>query len=201
MNRGIDDAIFTWNFWVYIGVLIGFLTITGCQSNPDVGRQPDPQPMEILSLPDSDLLRLADDLYNRHEHEKVLIVLEECLKRGLQPDESSFRKGVSLFELGRRDDAVESLIKTLEFNPNHLKAHFNLGAIYYENHEFQKSIDNYEAARILKPDDDQTVYGIAASQFALGRYAEAKKNANTALRINPNNTNAKTLLKMLNARN
>ncbi|MGD9563937.1 MAG: tetratricopeptide repeat protein [Pyrinomonadaceae bacterium] len=180
--------------------VMGVLLLAACRGAGGDLQQSKGHP-GVSDLSNADLRALADSLYARHEYYRAIPVLDECIRRKMSPDEMLFRKGVSLHSIGRIEDAVQIFLEAVEQNPNHVKAHYNLGATYYELREFERSISSYDVARSLEPTDDQIVYGVAASQFALGLYAKSRENAETALRMNPENENAKALMAMLNARN
>lgn len=178
-------------------LIVAILLLISCGGGDNL-KQSNP---EILELSDSELTSLADTLYDRQEHDQLVPVLDECLRRKINSGEMSFRKGVTLYALGRKAEAVQSFNQAVHHNPHHFKAHFNLGATYYELHDFERSISSYEATRNIQLPDDEAIYGIAASQFALGLYEKSRENAEAALRLNPNSENAKTLITRLNSLN
>jgi tetratricopeptide (TPR) repeat protein len=87
--------------------------------------------------------------------------------------------------------------QAVKINPNYFKACFNLGAAFYDNKQYHKSIAYYNKAVKLNPKDDRSYYGLAASQFVLGQHTDAEINCKKAIQLNPGNTEARTLLQRL----
>ena len=96
--------------------------------------------------------------------------------------------------MGQTKTGIEKLEKALKINSKYFKACYNIGVTCYDIQEYPKSIEYYQKAENLNPKDDRVYYGIAASQFVLGQFKDAKINCQTALKLNPHNENAKTLL-------
>ena len=55
----------------------------------------------------------------------------------------------------------------------------------------------YQQADKLQPNDGDIIYGIAASQFAIQQFDKSLENGKKVLGFNPQNENAKALLKMI----
>lgn len=77
---------------------------------------------------------------------------------------------------------------------------FNLAATYYEQGNFDKTIEHYQMAARLAPDDTSIIYGIAAAQFGLGKFSESKDNCKKILALDPHHKYAMELLKQLDER-
>lgn len=100
----------------------------------------------------------------------------------------------------RVDEGVSYLLQATKHNPGYSSAFFNLGAVCYDNSQYQNSIKYYQKAEPLRPGDDRIPYGIAAAQYALQQYDKSLENCKKALALNKNNENAKALLQMLSSR-
>ncbi|HMU46973.1 MAG TPA: ribonuclease E inhibitor RraB [Chitinophagaceae bacterium] len=143
------------------------------------------------------LFDLGIKLYDYEINDKAEIVFRECIKLSIKPDTSAYKLGNSLIFQNKIEEGIKQLEQATIFNPNYLYAFFNLGAVCYGNFKYEKSIQYYQLADKLKPNDDKIIYGIAASQFALKEFDKSLENCEKALRINKNNENAKKLMKML----
>ena len=143
---------------------------------------------------DIELYKIANDLYDSETNDKAVVAFQKCIDRNYKLDTCHYKQGVSYISLGQTKIGIERLEEALKINPKYFKACFNIGATCYDNQEYQKSIEYYQKAAILEPKDDRVYYGIAASQFVLGQLKDAEVNCQTALKFNPNNDNAKTLL-------
>lgn len=143
---------------------------------------------------DEELYKMANDLYDGKTNDKAVLAFQKCIDRHYKLDTCYYKQGVSYLGLGQAKVGIEKLEEALKINPKYFKACFNIGAICYDNQEYQKSIDYYRKAAKLDPKDDRVYYGIAAAQFVLGQLKDAEKNCQTALKLNPGNENAKALL-------
>ncbi len=141
-----------------------------------------------------ELFSIANGFYDSETNGKAVLVFQKCIERNYKLDTCYYKQGVSYIGLGQTKIGIEKLERALKINPKYYKACFNIGATCYDNQEYQKSIDYYQKAAKLDPKDDRVYYGIAASQFVLGQFKEAETNCQTALKINRNNDNARTLL-------
>lgn len=149
------------------------------------------------SKSDIELYKIANDFYDSETNDKAILAFQKCIDRNYKLDTCYYKQGVSYIGLGQTKTGIEKLEQALKVNPKYFKACFNIGAICYDNQEYQKSIDYYQRAAKLEPKDDRVYYGIAASQFVLGLLKDAEVNCQTALKFNPNNNNAKMLLESI----
>ena len=142
----------------------------------------------------TELYKIANDLYDSEANDKAVVAFQKCIDRNYKLDTCYYKQGISFIGLGQIKTGIEKLEEALKINPKYFKACFNIGATCYDNQEYQKSIDFYQKAAKIDSKDDRVFYGIATSQFVLGRLIDAETNCLTSLKLNPNNYNAKTLL-------
>lgn len=143
---------------------------------------------------DVELYKIANELYDSETNDKAILAFQKCIDLNYKLDTCYYKQGVSYITLGQTKTGIEKLEQALIINPKYFKACFNIGATCYDIQEYQKSIDFYQKAAKIDPNDDRVYYGIAASQFVLGQINDAESNCLKALKLNPNNYNAKTLL-------
>lgn len=168
----------------------------------DVGNADPTKPLISENKPDNffdtksnkELFTIANGFYDSETNDKAVLVFQKCIERNYKLDTCYYKQGVSYIGLGQTKIGIEKLEEALKINPKYYKACFNIGVTCSENKEYQKSIDYYQKAAKLDPKDDRAFYGIAASQFILGKFKDAEFNCLIALKINPNNTYAITLL-------
>ncbi len=146
---------------------------------------------------DKELFETAINLYDQGIYSKAVIAFENCIKRNYNTDTSYYKTGVSLIELGEINAGIEKLENAFKINQSYFKACFNIGAVCAEHLQYEKSLQFYRKAAILEPGDDRAIYGVAAAQFVLKQFSESKSNCEKALQLNPDNQNARKLLKML----
>lgn len=144
-----------------------------------------------------ELFELGEKLLDLDINDRAEQVFRECLKQTCSPQDSTHKLSLALLEQNKTDEAVSLLETAVKEFPNHLKMRFNLGATHYDLGNYQKTIEHYQIATLLSPNDAQIVYGIAAAQFELGQFAESRINCKKALALEPENENAIALLKLL----
>ncbi len=152
----------------------------------------------IAGKSNQQLYEIANKLYASEINDKAALSFQRCIDRKYRLDTCHFKQGVSLIAIGEMQKGIEQLQEAVHLNPQYFKAWYNLGASFYENQEYQKSIDCYQRASKIDNTDDNVYYGIAASQYVLENPMAAKLNCQKALEINPSNSNAKSLLARIN---
>ena len=85
------------------------------------------------------------------------------------------------------DEALKLFNQALEINPNHHRAHNNMGNIYRTRGQYERAIRSYQNAIKSNPSYAVAYANLARTLDATGKYQEAEKNLMTAIRINPNN--------------
>lgn len=102
-----------------------------------------------------------------------------------------YRRAKKLSEEGALRDAVGVYRELLTLDPNHLRAHNNLGVLYDRMGDHRAALTEYLAAEALDPDDVRLQCNIAAMQASLGHYREAKERLEQALHADPKNADAR----------
>lgn len=152
------------------------------------------------SKPKEELFAFGEKLLDLELHDRAEQVFRECLNQKISPQDSTHNLSLALLEQKKTDEAVSLLEAAVKEFPSHLKMRFNLGATHYDLGNFQKTLENYQVASRLSPNDGEIMYGIAAAQYGLGQFSESLINCNKALALNPENENAKGLLRLLEER-
>ncbi len=117
--------------------IVGAISQVACRNNDktmvtvslDVSerdRLDDEFEQDVRNVGDEALYDLGVKLYDAAENRRSVTVFKECIRRGVKPDESSFKLGVALIGLGSTNEGVEAFKQAVKANPNHVKAHFNL---------------------------------------------------------------------------
>ena len=81
--------------------------------------------------------------------------------------------------------AIDSLIKAIQIDPNYSDAYYNLGAVYYEKANFDKAILYLSQAIQLDPIDFEAYYYRGVSFSSKKEYGKAISDFSQALSINP----------------
>jgi len=93
--------------------------------------------------------------------------------------------GVTCYQLGRYQDAVEAYKQAIRIQPDFAEAHYNLGAAYGKLGRGQDEIEAYKQAIRIKPDHAKAYYNLGVSYKDLGRYEDAVEAYKQAIRIKP----------------
>ena len=102
---------------------------------------------------------------------------------------------------GRAGDVIEQFEAVLVLVPNHVVAHSNLGAIYYERGDQDRARTHFTAAFEAEPDNPtnrSNMMGMAHVLLQAGKEDEAKAHLEEALRLVTDFDDARVLLESLN---
>ncbi|MBF0540923.1 MAG: tetratricopeptide repeat protein [Nitrospirae bacterium] len=94
-------------------------------------------------------------------------------------------KGLSLYNNGNYEDAINHFNKIIKVNPQYSDAYYNRGNSYYCLGNYQHAINDYNKAIELKPQNVESYYSRGLSYQKSGNYTQAKKDYNKAIEINP----------------
>lgn len=103
------------------------------------------------------------------------------------PDDATLHFGLGNvhFDLGQLDDAVASYEKSVELDPEFLKAYVNLGSAYDEMGLLDKALTTYEKALELDPNEEKTLCNIGGVYFKQRQIDKALASFQHALEANP----------------
>jgi tetratricopeptide (TPR) repeat protein len=83
------------------------------------------------------------------------------------------------------DEAIEEYQATLEINPYHLKALFNVGNLYAQEGQYREAIICYKRALVLDADDTAAWNNLGSIYEDMNDYARAESIFRRALSLNP----------------
>ncbi|WP_164668608.1 rhomboid family intramembrane serine protease [Virgibacillus doumboii] len=132
-------------FIVYAGIIFGLITF-GIENNMN---------STSYQLMKSELLN------GQEEYEEAVETATEGLKDpGDFESHLLFQRSYAYIRLGKIDQAVNDLRKTIQINNEFAEAHFNLAILYYNNGELNKAKERIKKAYELKPEgkDVQQLY-------------------------------------------
>jgi len=109
-------------------------------------------------------------------YKKASQELDNLLKSKEMDTVDYFLKGYIDYMREREEEAVFSLRKALEINPDYKEAKKNLAAIYYNRGEWEKAIETWKAVLNETPGDYESRLNMARSYYHLGRIDEARKH-------------------------
>jgi tetratricopeptide (TPR) repeat protein len=91
--------------------------------------------------------------------------------------------GLTLLRAGDVDGAIVRLEEALRIDPNHARAHDQLGYAYGLRSDFPRALEHYESLVRLQPDDPLAWRNLAIVRFQVGRLAEAAEGTTRALAL------------------
>ena len=107
-------------------------------------------------------------------------------------------KALHLAELGEHPAAIKELRETLVKEPSSAPYAQNLlGVEYVENSQFDEARNSFEEAVRLMPHESVNHSNLGFSLAVTGDLNSAEQEARTAIKLDPANTRAKTLLDLL----
>lgn len=139
-------------------------------------------------------LGLAD--VNSGSFPEAIRNLDEALKYNPDCDIAYFYKGIAYHSIGKNENAYENYTRAIELNKNMVDAYFNRGQLVYNTNP-KLALDDFVTAVALDSKFIDAYYSIATIQKTLGQYAEAVKNLDRIIELEPHAVNAKALKKLI----
>lgn len=122
--------------------------------------------------------------------------LDESLKFNPDSAITYFYKGIAFHSLKQEDAAYENYTKAISLNKNMVDAYFNRGQLLLKTNP-KLAIDDFVSAVALDPKFLDAYYALAAAQKSIGQYADAVKNLDKIIELEPSAVNAKALKKLI----
>jgi tetratricopeptide (TPR) repeat protein len=101
------------------------------------------------------------------------------------------------FKTGRPHEAENHLLAALQANPEMTMAHYDLGALFIQKGELQAGMDHLRRVVHAKPDFAEGHYNLALAHWMSGAYDDARREIDTAFRLNPKDEQTERLRKLM----
>src|SRR6266850_1788589 len=120
-----------------------------------------------------------------HKSEEAIEVYRRAVKAN--PDNPAFAEKLAdlLIRLGRLPEAQTELEGLTEVAPQNPRIWMKLGAVYYEQKNWDRAIDSFRRVVALEPSNLRARYFLATTYMDAGRDAEAKSELERILRADP----------------
>jgi tetratricopeptide (TPR) repeat protein len=102
-------------------------------------------------------------------------------------DDKDFAEGISRFQEGRYQDAVDFFLKVREKFPNHVETFYNLGVAYLRLGRTESAIEALEKAVQLKADAVEPYLALGECHVLLGQSDKAMEAFSRAVALDPDN--------------
>jgi TolB-like protein/class 3 adenylate cyclase/Tfp pilus assembly protein PilF len=142
---------------------------------------------KALSIDDSDPLSyvsLGRIYHYSGQYDKAIVQFQHALAINPNLYEANNRLGNSLRALGKLEEALPYIKKSLRLNPLR-RGGAILGITYYGLERHEEAISALKESIRFRPNHQSSHVYLAASYMALGREEEARAEAEEVLRINP----------------
>jgi tetratricopeptide (TPR) repeat protein len=132
----------------------------------------------------------TDRITNFQELNKAIIRAERQVKENPRSADNHYYLARLLLKDGRIDDALLSLQKALEFEPEHISCLLTLAKTYWRMYRFQEAEEILARAKSIDPEKEEI--RLQEAHFAIGRmdYQTAKKIFMDVLGKNPKSAGA-----------
>lgn len=109
----------------------------------------DKNPDDLVST-----LRLSNMLQDNGFYDQAVVYYKRYLAKIPDNVDARVDYGVTLFEGGHTQDAIEQLTQALKMNPRHQIGYYNLGIVYLNAGEFDKANAAFKKCVSLDPNSD-----------------------------------------------
>ncbi len=104
--------------------------------------------------------------------------------------ENIYNLGVSLYNQGRKTEALEAFKKAAENKPNFAELHINMGAAFHDLGKLEEALVSYKKALTINPKYAEVYNNIGILRKDQGNLEEAVENYNRAIEIRHNYSEA-----------
>jgi len=115
----------------------------------------------------------------------LIIILAGIGSYFLLGDRYYLKKGVSLFDQGNYEEALEQFNKAIELNPKNYIAHNYVGLVYFELRAYDQAIEYFNKAIELKPNRFMAHNRLGICYYQQKKYDLAIEQFNKAIELNP----------------
>jgi tetratricopeptide (TPR) repeat protein len=124
-------------------------------------------------------LRKGNREYKQEKYTEAEIKYRKALEANARSKDAAYNLGNSLYKQSKFPEAVEQYQAALpqEKDRNFAAADWhNIGNVFMNNKEYQKSVDAYKQSLRLNPGDDETRYNLALAQKLLENQQQQQQN-------------------------
>ncbi|MEO0141799.1 MAG: tetratricopeptide repeat protein [candidate division WOR-3 bacterium] len=129
-------------------------------------------------------LELADTYRKLNRYSQAIIFYRKVLDFNPGSYEAHFGLGLTLKSLGKYDDALEEIKKSLEIkiSPEGYRV---LGEIYFNKGAIDLAIKNFQESLLLDPDSAETHFFLGFALGEKGKHKEGREEVRKAIELNP----------------
>jgi tetratricopeptide (TPR) repeat protein len=130
------------------------------------------------------LMQRGNDLYNRNEFSKALLIYQRAEERGAEPATAAFNQGNCLFRLNHLPQAAARFRKAVRLSEGKLlAAQLNLAAVLFRMEQYGESIAAYHRALERDPENLSAWLYLADACVRIKDYVGALRAMETARKL------------------
>ena len=132
--------------------------------------------------------------------EEYIVTLNQCLEINKQDAKAWYLKGLELFQLERYDEAMACFVVTVYLTPDNDDAWYWKGLVHNILGDYDEAVACFQKVIKINPsrDDMSTVLvKMGYSFLKLQDFKSAEKNFKSALKLDPNNSQARRCIKYI----
>lgn len=118
------------------------------------------------------VLLLGDAEFFLKNYQKALVHYDFLLNK-INSSEIYFRKGNTLLELNRENEAIMNFRHILTSEPDRADVHRIISKVYFDQKDFDKALIEIGKAEKIDPNSSATIFGKAKILMKLGRQQES----------------------------
>ncbi len=99
-----------------------------------------------------------------------------------------YNSGIQEAQAGNTDAAIVAYKAAIATDADYVDAYINLGAIYFQQKDYQKALETYSAATEKAPQNSAALTNLGRVQLKLKKYEEAETSFKTVIEIDSTNT-------------
>ena len=139
-----------------------------------------------VSITASNLVQRGNDLYNRGQFAKALLLYQRAESRGADPATVAFNKGNCLFHLNRLAPAAAMFHKAVRLSDGKLQAaQINLAAVLFRLEQYGEAIAAYRRVLAADPENLSAWLYLADAYIRVRDYVGALQALEAARRLDP----------------
>lgn len=126
-------------------------------------------------------LREGNKLYKQEKYTESEIAYRKSLEKNTRSVESAYNLGNALYKQGKLQEAMEQYQAAAGGAKNKMtvaKAMHNIGNVFMNNKEYDKSVMAYKQSLIINPHDNETRYNLALAQKLLKNQQQQQNKDN-----------------------
>jgi tetratricopeptide (TPR) repeat protein len=153
------------------------------ESNKENAEAAGADPKDKIEV--ANLMTEANLLVEEEQYQQAIAMFQQVVAKDPSVAPAYVGLGSAWTAVGNLAQAVPALRKAVELRPESVMAHYQLGLALFQTGDLKPAAVEFEAAVAGSPASADMRYSLASVYVRLNRFADAKKELQTALRLKP----------------